>query len=121
MIDLESYLTAFLPETTPIKQPEKKPTVRVYKRPSILVAKATAGDQIAVQNSAGHWHHGIYLGVMEKDSEQSVSIVDVWDNKLSARHYDDFTKNGVSFATIDYENQNLDQETAKQDSADRVW
>lgn len=91
-----------------------RPTVNVYKKSSVLVAKSSVGDHIVVQNPSGHWRHAIYLGLMKKGSVESVWIIDVWNNKLSARDFDDFVRGGVAFATIDYGSNVL----KKQDSAD---
>ena len=89
------------------------PTAQVFEESAVLLAKSVVGDQIAVQSSAGYWHHGIYLGLQKKDSVESVWIVDVWNQKketketstISVRKYKDFIRDGVAFAIIDYGNE----------------
>jgi hypothetical protein len=58
------------------------PTAQVFEESAVLLAKSVVGDQIAVQSSAGYWHHGIYLGLQKKDSVESVWIVDVWIRQM---------------------------------------
>jgi len=100
---------AFMAEANPEwKLPDMLPPGAVpFDNVVEMIGELCVGDHIAVLNTSGYWHHGIYVGKLTPARASPLLVVEVWgenkeSSKITARTLAQFVAGGTRFARIAY-------------------